>query len=150
MKALYARELSGGDDESHVYLILEPELEGDPSTLDFAKTLYHGTLDNIERIDALIDEHTQNWALHRIATIDRVLLRMAVAEFLAFEEIPPKVSINEAIDVGKRYSTSSSNTFLNGVLDAILMQLERNGRLHKTGRGLVGIEDVRKRARSSA
>jgi N utilization substance protein B len=149
MKALYARELAGGPDDSHVYMVIEPELEDDPETLEFATQLYRRTLNHIERIDGLIDEHTQNWSLHRIATVDRALLRMAIAEFLTFEEIPPKVSINEAIDIGKRYSTPSSNTFLNGVLDAVLMQLERDGRLQKSGRGLVGIEDVRQRARSS-
>lgn len=149
MKALYALELAGGDADTHAYTLLEPELESDPATLEFAKRLFYTTLDRIEEVDTLIDANTKNWDLRRIAPVDRALLRMAVTELLSFEEIPPKVSINEALDIGKRYSTPSSSTFLNGVLDAVLMQLEREGRLEKSGRGLVGIEDVRQRAGSS-
>jgi N utilization substance protein B len=73
---------------------------------------------------------------------------MATAELLEFEEIPPKVSIDEAIDIAKKYSTPRSGNFINGVLDSILMDLERQDRLHKTGRGLVGIDSIRDRARS--
>lgn len=149
MKALYARELAGGPDETHIYTLIEPELEQDPATFRFAKDLFHETTDRLGEIDTLIDRHTENWALHRIATVDRTLLRMSIAELLAFEDIPPKVSINEAIEIGKRYSTPSSRTFLNGVLDAVLMDLERNDRLHKSGRGLVGMDDIRQRAHSA-
>jgi N utilization substance protein B len=73
---------------------------------------------------------------------------MATAELLEFEEVPPKVSIDEAIDIAKKYSTPRSGNFINGVLDAILMDLERQGRLNKTGRGLVGIDSIRERAGS--
>jgi N utilization substance protein B len=71
--------------------------------------------------------------------VDRLTLRMAITEFLHFEDIPPKVTINEAIEVAKSYSTEQSGTFLNGILDAVLKTLKTEGRLRKSGRGLVDI-----------
>jgi N utilization substance protein B len=141
MQALYARELGGGQPEAHVYTILEPELEDDPATFDFAKQLFHAVIDRQSEADAIIRRHARNWDLHRITAVDRVLLRMATVELLDFEDIPPKVSIDEAIEIAKSYSTSSSGTFINGVLDAILTELKESGRLQKRGRGLVGMED---------
>jgi len=149
MQALYARELAGGDPPHFVRTILEPYLEGkDPEVLQFAEKLFRRTVTRMKDVDELINEHADNWEVHRITTIDRSLLRMAATELLEFEEIPPKVSIDEAIEVAKRFSTPSSGNFINGVLDSMLMDLERSGRLNKTGRGLVGIESIRERAAS--
>lgn len=72
----------------------------------------------------------------RIALIDKILLRMAICELLYFTDIPPKVSINEAIEIAKIYSTAGSGKFINGILDTILSE-EKLGSLNKTGRGLV-------------
>ncbi len=149
MQALYARELAGGQPESHVYTIIEPELEDDPETLEFARRLFMTTVERADEVDTIIGKHTKNWDLHRITPVDRSLLRMATVELLAFEDIPPKVSVDEAIDIAKAYSTPRSGTFVNGVLDAILIDLEKQDRLQKSGRGLVGIEEVRRRADSS-
>lgn len=149
MQALYARELADGSDRHFVYTILEPELEHDAETFEFAKSLFQATIEVMSEADAIISKHAKNWEIHRITPVDRSLLRMATAELLKFEEIPPKVSIDEAIEIAKQYSTPSSGTFINGVLDAILMDLERQDRLHKTGRGLVGMESIRERAKSS-
>lgn len=149
MQALYAREMGGGEPEAHVYTLIEPDLEGDPETLDFAKRLFTTTIEQSDEIDEIIGKHTKNWDLHRITAVDRSLIRMATAELLAFEDIPPKVSVDEAIEIAKEYSTPRSGTFVNGVIDAILIDLEQQDRLQKSGRGLVGIEDVRNRAESS-
>ena len=73
----------------------------------------------------------------RIALIDKILLRMAICEILYFPDIPPKVSINEAIEIAKEFSTAGSGKFINGILDAILSEEKTAGRLNKTGRGLV-------------
>ena len=70
---------------------------------------------------------------------------MAVCEFLSFEDIPPKVTINEAIDIAKRYSTDKSGKFINGILDATLLDLQKQGRLKKSGRGLIGMQSIQSR-----
>jgi N utilization substance protein B len=137
MQALYARELSG-DDVAHVIEhLLKPRV--DKEAFRFAERLFLATLDRSEEADALIEAHARNWELGRIAMVDRLTLRMAITEFLHFEDIPPKVSINEAIEVAKAYSTDQSGTFLNGILDAVLKTLRTEGRLRKSGRGLVDI-----------
>lgn len=140
MRALYAWELAGGDAEHHIKTLLESEIQGDPTTLRFAKKLFLRTLDHAGEADDIISKHAENWDLGRIALIDRVVLRMATCELLAFEKIPPKVTIDEAIEVAKRYSTDKSGPFINGVLDAVLRDLHEHGRLKKSGRGLVGME----------
>ncbi len=72
-----------------------------------------------EHIDDLIREKVEKWEFHRIALIDRLILRIAVAELLYFPDVPPKVTINEAIEIAKDYSTNKSGKFINGVLDAV-------------------------------
>lgn len=148
MKALYALELADGKPEHIAHVFLEPALEDDPSNLEFATTLYERTIDRRREADRIISAHAENWDLDRIAAIDRVLLRMATCELLTFEEIPPKVSIDEAIEIAKKYSTPQSGKFINGILDSILMQLQQEGRLNKTGRGLIGMDSIRARANS--
>jgi N utilization substance protein B len=149
MQALYAHEQSGTSPSRLAYMIIEPKLEDDAETRAFAERLFQTTIDTMEEADEIIAKHATNWDIHRIAVVDRSLLRMATTEFLEFEEIPPKVSIDEALEIAKVYSTPSSNTFINGVLDAVLMDLERQDRLHKTGRGLIGMDAIRERAQSS-
>ena len=95
------------------------ERSDDPQVSSFAASLVHGTLDRIEDIDKLIREVAQNWDLARMATIDRNVLRLGAFELLYREDIPPKVSINEAIELAKAYSTADSGTFVNGILDRI-------------------------------
>lgn len=146
MQALYAHALADGPARHFVHTMLEPRLESDPEALAFAEELFRTALDRREETDALIARHTQNWALHRLAQVDRSVLRLAATELLAFEDVPPKVSIDEAIDIAKKYSTPQSGRFVNGILDAVVLDLEREGRLDKSGRGLVGIESIRARA----
>jgi transcription antitermination protein NusB len=137
MQALYAHELSG-DEAGHVIrTLLTPKFEGDD--LLFAEQLFLRTLGTADEADALIEAHARNWDIGRIARLDRVLLRLAITELLRFEDIPPKVSINEAIEVAKHYSTEQSGTFVNGILDAVLLSLREDGRLKKSGRGLVDV-----------
>ncbi len=138
MQALYAFEQGGGDAEDVVKHVLNAQVE-EPKARAFAEKLFLRSLDRAVEADDLIGQHTANWEIGRIALVDRILLRMAIVEMLTFEDIPPKVSINEVIDIGKRYSTPKSGVFINGILDAVLLQLLREGRIRKTGRGLVGM-----------
>jgi N utilization substance protein B len=75
-------------------------------------------------IDPLIERHSDNWKISRMSGVDRNLLRLAIYELLYCEDIPPRVSINEAIDIGKKYGTEHSAAFINGILDSIRISLE--------------------------
>jgi len=86
--------------------------------------------------EALIDELTSNWELDRIAKMDIILMKMAIAELQIFNNIPTKVTLNEYIEISKFYSTPKSNGFINGVLDKAINRLKSQGMIHKAGRGL--------------
>lgn len=148
MQSLYAYEQAGGDAQHVIETTLKPDLASDQKNLVFATNLFLRTLDLTEEADAIIGRHTENWDLERIALVDRILLRMAICEILTFEDVPPKVSINEAIEIAKRYSTLKSGPFINGILDAVVLELQRDGRMKKSGRGLVGMQSIVDRAAS--
>ena len=94
--------------------------EGDDGeTTKYARQLVEGTIDATPEIDQEIQAVAQNWQIERMAVIDRNVLRMATFELLHCEEIPPKVAINEGIELGKRFSTQNSGAFINGILDKI-------------------------------
>lgn len=115
----------------------DPEIIWEPDDIDFAKDLIRKTRLHQEYSDELMKKFSQNWELDRIAHVDRIVMRIAIAELLSFPEIPPKVTINEAIEIVKRYSTDKSGTFVNGILDAVLDELKAEDKLQKTGRGLL-------------
>ncbi|MFA5069145.1 MAG: transcription antitermination factor NusB [Candidatus Omnitrophota bacterium] len=89
------------------------------SVRGFAISLAKGTLDNIKTIDAVISSYAQNWQLERMAVIDRNIMRMACYELLYVNDIPAKVSINEAVDLAKKYGDTESGKFVNGILDKV-------------------------------
>jgi N utilization substance protein B len=78
-----------------------------------------GVLEHCQEIDRLIEKYSENWRLVRMNIVDRTILRMAIFELLYCEEIPPKVTLNEAIELGKRYGSEDSGSFINGILDRI-------------------------------
>ena len=135
LQALYQVDLTQDDDRKQIDAFLNDQ-ESEKEPREFARSLVHGTLDNQEEIDAMISEVTQNWALSRMAVIDRNVLRLAAHELLHREDIPPKVSINEAIEIGKRFSTTNSGAFINGILDKIM-----NHHLPSAEEGLSETED---------
>ncbi len=100
--------------------------------LDFAKSLLTTVMDKKEVIMDLIRPKLKNWDAERIATLDMILMQMGIAEFLFFETIPPKVTINEYIDLAKEYSTPQSGQFVNGILDNIHKELVKDEKMHKT------------------
>jgi len=106
------------------------ELNSDKSA--FAKNLLSTVLEKSEHLEALVVPKLKNWDADRIAALDMIIMKMGVAEFLYFETIPPKVTINEYIDIAKEYSTQQSGQFVNGILDNIHKELVREGKLHKT------------------
>jgi N utilization substance protein B len=94
----------------------------------FAEPLIRGALQHREESDGLIQKHAKNWELHRIAAVDRNILRLAIFEMLHREDIPPVVSINEAVDIAKKFSTQDSGKFVNGLLDKVKGELMRPAR----------------------
>ncbi|TRZ74593.1 MAG: transcription antitermination factor NusB [Deltaproteobacteria bacterium] len=89
----------------------------------FSSLLIEGTCDKKEEIDSLISSCSDNWSLARMSRVDRNILRMAVYELLYCPDIPPKVTLNEAIDLGKMYGSENSGSFINGILDAVYLKL---------------------------
>ena len=92
---------------------------------EFLRRLVQGVLEHCPELDRLIEQYSENWRLDRINLIDRNILRMALFELLYCEDIPPKVTINEAIDLGKRFGSEDSGSFINGILDRIQNEVIR-------------------------
>lgn len=95
----------------------------------FADPLIRGTLEHREAIDVILQKYLKNWDLHRVAAVDRNVMRLAIFEMLHRDDIPPVVSINEAVDIAKKFSTQDSGKFVNGVLDKIKADLLRPARI---------------------
>ena len=96
----------------------------DPDVVTFTNVLVRGTIEHLKEIDHLIKKYAQNWDINRMAVVDRNLLRFSIYELLYFEEIPPKVTINEAIELAKTFGTQESGRFINGILDRICKELK--------------------------
>lgn len=94
-----------------------------PETQEFAHNLVMGTLENLDAIDKLLDKHAKHWRLERMANVDRNILRFATYELCYLSEIPSKVSINEALEIAKKYSSPDSSKFINGILDKIAKEI---------------------------
>ena len=118
LQFLYQFDLRGQEFLGEARSFLRDE-ESDKSTREFALHLIRGTAEHLDEVNDLIRQVAKNWDIERMAVIDRNVLRMATFELLYCTDIPPKVSINEAIELGKRYSTQNSGGFINGVLDKI-------------------------------
>jgi len=135
LQILYAYEMNK---DSHQSLSIEILSEiTDAADKNFAQELIRQVLANVEDLDKRISHRVDNWEMNRIALIDKILLRIGICEILHFPDIPPKVSINESIEIAKDFSTAGSAKFINGILDAVLADEKKEGKLNKTGRGLV-------------
>ena len=142
MQTLYAHEMSQ-DPIKKVKTDQLSEIK-EEENIEFANTLIDLVLKNEKLLDSYILDKVVNWELERMAFVDKIVLRMGVAELLYFPDIPPKVSINEAIDISKEYCTRNSGKFVNGILDAVLDELKRDNKLNKTGRGLLNLRKKNK------
>ncbi len=135
LRALYAHELS----ENPLDTIIDEMILGtdeEARVKEFASKLVRCAAEQREVCDRRIKEKARNWEFDRIAVIDKLIMRLAICEFLFFEDIPTKVTIDEAIEIAKKYSTEKSGQFINGILDAVLLDLRNENLIRKTGRGL--------------
>ncbi|MHC4411163.1 MAG: transcription antitermination factor NusB [Planctomycetota bacterium] len=119
LQVLYQVDARGVDALEQMDHFLSSEEASETDVHEFTRKLVKGTIEAKDSIDEMLSAAAENWKLHRMAIVDRNILRMAVYEMLHIEEIPAKVSINEAIELGKRYSTKQSGSFINGILDRI-------------------------------
>jgi N utilization substance protein B len=103
----------------------------DIATRAFADTLIRGVLEKRDVLDEVIRRHAKNWDLHRMAAVDRNIMRLAIHEMLHRDDIPPVVSINEAVDIAKKFSTHESGKFVNGILDKVKDEILRPARTAK-------------------
>ena len=127
------KTIKEGDEEVE----LLPLWRDDDDDKAFMEDLFTQTLALGEESEAHIKEGAQNWELERIATTDRILMKMALAEARTFESIPLKVTLNEYIELSKYYSTPKSHGFINGILDQLFTKLKESGKIKKVGRGLI-------------
>lgn len=134
LQILFASEMNPSSRE----LVTEELFEEIKETAnrEFALNLINLVLSHQKEADDLIKKKVSNWDFNRIALIDRILLRMGICELLYIADIPPKVTINESIEIAKEFSTSGSGKFINGILDAIMADMKRENKLAKKGRGL--------------
>lgn len=105
--------------------------------IQFYQDLYLKTIQHSKEYEQLIQEKLENWELERVIGIDIILLKMGICEFLEFETIPVKVTINEYIELAKSYSSPKSGLFINGILDKLLIDFKNKNQLRKIGRGLL-------------
>jgi N utilization substance protein B len=123
LQVLYSRDYASGETTSILELIFDEADPGVAASRGFAEDLIRGVLEHREAIDARIAEKSKNWALTRMAKVDLNILRLAAYELLYREDIPKNVTMNEAIEIAKRFGTSDSPAFINGILDEIAASL---------------------------
>tara|TARA_B100001758_G_scaffold141056_1_gene121520 strand:+ start:710 stop:1138 length:429 start_codon:yes stop_codon:yes gene_type:complete len=124
LEALFAQEYS----EEKPKLVLDRVLDSNPNrkkSSEFIEVLFFCVLENVNWADDQIKVHLQNWEFSRVAQIDRLLLRMGICEIFFIEEVPPKVSISEMVEISKVYSTDESPSFINGILDAVYKDFQK-------------------------
>ena len=143
LKAIYAVEIGKNSTQQATKLIIKAILTGDTESIKFAEKLLLITVDFSSDFDQLIEQHIKNWDVNRLAVMDKLILRMAISEMLHFDDVPTKVTINEAIELAKEYSTRKSGNFVNGILDAILSRLNEENRIQKKGRGLIESTEIK-------
>jgi len=131
LQLLYSTELSN---QNKIENLLKNFFKGDNALfeniskeqIDYIKKLYKTTIDNQEKVDEIIKNKLNNWDITRLATIDKAILRMSISEMLFIDEIPPKVSITEGVEIAKVFSTDDSSSFVNGILDAVYNKIYKN------------------------
>jgi N utilization substance protein B len=118
--------------------LFKAEPDGISEDRQFMSALLEKTLANNAQYEQIIADKIRNWETDRIASVDFILLKMAVCEFCEFPSIPLRVTLNEYIEISKYYSTPKSRYFINGLLDSILDALKKDNKINKQGRGLMG------------
>jgi N utilization substance protein B len=122
--------------ETNTPLII-PQLFKDSSDASFGAMLARKYFEFNSESQERIESKSRNWESDRIAKMDIILMKLCIAEWRGFEEIPIKVSLNEYLDLSKQYSTPKSSSFINGILDKIVANLQEEGLINKVGRGMI-------------
>ena len=128
VQVLFHMEFSPGDPDEGFRLISD-SFDSPSEIRTFSRQLVLGIWENREQLDKLIAQSSKNWRLERMSHTDKNILRVGVFEMLFMNDIPPKVSIDEAVELGKKFGTEESGAFINGILDNIYNQLKREGAL---------------------
>lgn len=116
---------------------LEPDEDEPLEDRKFMIKLFHNTLLKDKEYEKQIEQQVENWELERIAIMDMIIMKMALAELVSFPSIPVKVTINEYIEISKSYSSVKSKYFINGILDKMVIRMKEDGTIRKSGRGLI-------------
>lgn len=119
LKVLYQLDITGDDFEAALEDFLTTKGDFEPSVKEFTRLLVASTVKNRVKIDDIIGRYAANWQVKRMATVDRNILRLATCELIFMEDIPDNVSINEAVEIAKKFGDSESSKFVNGILDKI-------------------------------
>ena len=119
LNMLYQSELRPDEPIEEIISQFRKRVDVDPEIKRFAELLVRGTMEHLQEIDGVIEKHCEHWEIHRMATLDRCILRFATFEILFLDDIPPAVTINEAIEIAKEFSTEDSSKFINALLDRI-------------------------------
>ena len=122
-------------------IMYDKRQEKDTADMDFARTLLRSTLENRTFADEMIKSRLQGWEFERVALMDILLINMAISELISCPTIPEKVTIDEYIELSKEFSSERSRLFVNGILDKLVMELRKQGKINKTGRGLAVMEE---------
>jgi len=124
LKALYSLEVSDGKSKEVISDLLEREnINNDLAA--FTRKLFNSTKNLASKADKLIGENLLNWKIERVSSIERLILRMGIAEAIEFPDIPIQVTINEAVEIAKKYTSEKGSKFVNGLLDKILKEIRK-------------------------
>ena len=128
LQIMYANEVSNREKTEEIIKYFNKDLneifgEITNAQVEFATKLYKVSIDNKEYVDNLIQNNLNNWDITRLALIDKLILRMAISEMFFIDDVPPKVSIAEGVEIAKVFSTNDSSSFVNGILDAVYNEI---------------------------
>ncbi len=119
LQAVYAHELNGSDVSTTLAFLFEDKDNPNPAVIRYAGILARLTLNNREKMDEYIVNRSKNWDINRITLMDKLILRLSLTEMLLVDDVPPKVSISEGVEIAKDFSTKDSSGFVNGILDSV-------------------------------
>ena len=122
LQILFQQDINRNNWEDGINLFWEIT-HADPETIEFTNSLVRGTMQHLKEIDNWIKKYTKHWDINRMAIVDRNIIRSSIYELLYLKGIPPKVTINEAIELAKAYGTEDSARFINGILDKICKEM---------------------------
>ena len=123
LQAIYAREMQGSDLDDTCNFMMDTEKPPSEDVIKYGKQLSNLIFMHAVEIDKLIVSRSKNWDFDRITIIDKLILRMALTEMVYVDEVPPKVSIAEGVEIAKQFSTEDSSSFINGILDSVYNEI---------------------------